>query len=333
MLRSEIIDTVKAVEKLLGDLEVEEALRTVTNDKGVTPDVLAAVLKYVVSLSSKFSALSETGKEIVAAVGFAELFNSEWWAQTMSGAARSAQNRALSPAGYMRRREAALSVLPGIVKMLEDGHDSVAQSDVGSKEESNVLQLVFPEARGVTSSRRITTGLLAIEELYEAVARLQNQPIDNLAISACDSGSNKVFDFKGLGPVVAELRLTVVEIWDRVHLRSERKASAQIDVVVKGLSAFAKINELREANKISTEQAALIERTLLSGTIKFVDAGVLTQDIADRAQPSPEALARPAEPLLLPSPHGTEPKKPKRSTRPKKSPPLEVEDSDDDDLR
>jgi hypothetical protein len=330
MLRSEIITNIRAVETLLKDPEVLESLRTVASEKGITPELLSSVMRSVVSLSAKYSTLPDAARPIVAAVGLADMFDSEWWAQAITARAPQ-QARGSSPMGLMRRRDAAIAVLPGISEMLEQGHRVAISKSAPAKVESSALQLIFPEPHNATSSRRVTTGLLAIEELYEAIARLQDQPIDSLAIAACDSGSNKVFDFKGLGSVVEGVRQVVIEIWDRVHLRTERKASAQIDVIVKGLDAYAKMNELRESKKISAEQAVLIEKALTSGTIKFIDAGVLTRDISERQLPPPEALAQPAKPLLLPSPNDEAPSNMKRkSVRRKRPPPSDAENENED---
>ena len=123
-----------------------------------------------------------------------------------------------------------------------------------------------------------------------------------MTIEACDSGSNKVFDFRGLRGVMGELRKLLVELFDRVHLHRERKVDAQLDLVFKHLVIFQELEAAKAQKRISPEQAHLIEHGMVNGMTKFVDTGVVTRDITAPRRVDPVALVKPAEQMLLPAP-------------------------------
>lgn len=321
MLRSELVIGLSRLDELLASDEVNDNLKIVTEDKNPPFTAMPEILGNLLPLVGTYAELPDATKRIAHLLKIDFLFDLNWWSFVITRGEAKNLSTPIHPTSAMRRLHLAHGLLPGLVEMLAEGRPA-ADFDSGARrsqdgEGAELLQLIVPEAAGQRSrATRISQAIEAISEIYEAIARLQGEAVDTLTLVACDSGSNKVFDFRGLRGVVAELRTGIVELFDRIHLLRERKDDAELDLVLKRLDIFRKLEAAKAAGEISPEQAAMVERLTISGMTKFVHTGVLTRDITNPRPVDPVTLVKPAEQMLLPAPAAeAAPKKARRKGR------------------
>ena len=94
-----------------------------------------------------------------------------------------------------------LSNIKGIVETLISITNLLSKNQVNTDDykDREVLSLILfeDENRRRSSPRRISDSLESIDLLYEACARMQGLPFDDVEVVSCDSGSDKLFDFVG----------------------------------------------------------------------------------------------------------------------------------------
>jgi hypothetical protein len=117
-------------------------------------------------------------------------------------------------------------------------------------------------------------------------------------VIACDSGSDKSFDFLGAAKVIAGLKELILTMWDRVVYYREKKLDAKLDLIGKALPIIGKIEELKAAGSLEPEQAELIKQKVLGGVHKLLETGIVIPEISLRATYNPRQLMAP-EPKLL----------------------------------
>lgn len=106
--------------------------------------------------------------------------------------------------------------------------------DISSKSENlpkefqnkSLLSVILVEEKGMFSSpNRIIEIFEAISLLYESCATVLKTNSSDLIVLACDSGSDKAFDFLGLAKVVEQVKDIIISVWDRVVFYREKKLS------------------------------------------------------------------------------------------------------------
>jgi hypothetical protein len=317
LLRSELVSALGQVRSIVADAGLDTLLQHMTRERDGLVGALGPIMTSAVDLIKKYQLLSESEKKVVSILGLDPLFDINWWTRVVSGgprpdaATKDANTSNSSPISLLRRVSSARDATARIVELLNEGRGDARPKvsiDHGTTEIIHAppdgrLTLIIPEGPGERSSAiRVTEAIESVTQLYEGFARLRSETVETLTITNCDSGSNKVFDFEGLAGVMSEVRLTLVDLWDRILLHKEKRADAQIDLTIKSLRAFEELERAKQDNTVSPEQAHLVERCLYNGASKFLSAGVVTSDIVDRPAGNPLALAKPESKLLLASP-------------------------------
>ena len=130
---------------------------------------------------------------------------------------------------------------------------------------------------------------------------LKKESEGDLIVLACDSGSDKSFDFLGLAKVMKEVKEIIIAIWDRRVFHRQRHVSESLSLIAESLPILEKIEQLRENGSIEKEQAELLKRKTISGATQFIEAGAIIPEFESASTHSPEQLMKP-EPKLLVSP-------------------------------
>jgi hypothetical protein len=189
--------------------------------------------------------------------------------------------------------DAAMSSLEGLAA------DRLEESATGG----TLLTVILPEDDlRFSSPRRITMTLESIDALYGMLAELEGMPSSGLVVSACDSGSNKVFDFKGISKVIDGLRQLILSIWHQVIYHEEKKFSERLEIIKNSLPILEKIKEMEKSGSISPEHAERFRRQLADGVSGFLEVGARIPEMKVHSRFEPDKLLATNETLLLPPP-------------------------------
>lgn len=256
-------------------------------------ETLAALNAYSLAASR----YSEAAKGVAKIFGIDALDNTRNWEQLLNGenAMRSQITRSLST---------IKSELPKIIELIHQHSISEAETpeEIKSSDELSAMKLSFIEEDDQFSTvQRVIQGLSACEELYRAIQTIYSNTTTPLAIGAIDSGSDKSFELFGSADAIKELRLLIVDIWDRVVFHKENKLGKRLELLEKSLPIIEKIKSLEQEGKLGKEESRIAINHITDGTKMFIAAGVFTTDIAKAQKIEPRLLLAP-EPKLLAAP-------------------------------
>lgn len=255
--------------------------------------------KYSIATSS----YGEAEHAIAAIMGISPLFSAETW-QRLSVNSDPAVIFELRRNVFFARND-----LPKIVKLLEQEHVAAAKTGenlpVELRGKTGITFILPEEEHEYSSPARLIAALEAITNLYGVFCTLENQSEGDLIVLACDSGSDKSFDFLGVAKLMEEVRKLVVAIWDRRVFYRHMHASQCIALIAESLPVIAQIETLKQSRALEPEQAELLKRKTLLGATQFLESGIYIQDMVSQGQ-SPRQLMRP-EPKLLAAPAPTTP--------------------------
>lgn len=195
--------------------------------------------------------------------------------------------------------------LPRIIKLLEQ--DYVTEAKSGGQlprelEGRTAITFILPEDKHEYSTPgRLVAALEAITSIYSVHCTLEEMPESDLIVLACDSGSDKSFDFLGLAKIMEEVRKFVIAIWDRRVFHRHMHASQCIALIAQSLPVVEKIESMKQSGVLPPEQAELLKRRTLQGATMFLESGIYIDEMAIEANHSPRQLMRP-EPKLLAAP-------------------------------
>jgi hypothetical protein len=260
-------------------------------------------------------------EQIVSRFGLYVMFTPEFWVATVSREDVRADDVVLDFDSLLEKIKFFRDELPTVIDLLSEHRPDVRESIDSSADSlpGDLIDLILPEPSGEASAaERITSAIEGITKLYSAMAVVAGVE-GALVLASCDSGSDKVFVFRGTAAAVGEVRKLLLELWDRIAHFGERKLSARLKVALESLTVLDKIGDLEKSGKLSKDQADLARHNILIGGRAFVGAGAQTSDMRNRVPPHPDALLKPQEKFLLPAPeveqveHRTAPERPAES--------------------
>lgn len=197
----------------------------------------------------------------------------------------------------------AKDYLPRVVKLLqqepfEDGKANTATRFKGMK----VLTVnIFEPENVISSPVRLANVLESIDHFYTACAMMNGVSPSTLSVIACDSGSDKSFDFLGIASVMDCVERLIRTIFDRVFFYREFQFEERLDLVAKALPIVQQIKKMEEHKEIDPEMAHILRRNVLDGTNKFLQSGATINAIEDKSEYNSRALLSPIQKLLVPA--------------------------------
>lgn len=303
MRRQALINAVKTV---VSDIS-ETSLQTMFNEllnaaRRKDADTTHPAFNYRTFLdySLRTTRYTSAEKQILAILGLDVLQDPDWWQS--APALDSSDLWAIS-----RNLFFTMEHLPLLVEMLE--RDYVDQTEAQSQElkasgmDTLSILLVEDHDQRSTPDRLILT-LQGVTEIYQAIATMEGESHNDLAVVAIDSGSDKSFDFLGLAKVMEIFKETLLAIWDRRVFHRHVHVSLCIQTIAESLPVIQQIHDMKEAGAITPEQAELLKRQMVSGTSKLLEVGAISSEMEAQPGSSPRALMRP-EPKLLAAPIDT----------------------------
>ena len=200
----------------------------------------------------------------------------------------------------------AVEYLPKLLRLIEQefvqearNQDSTTPQLLSGK---SLLTVILVEDKGQFSApERLVYALDSVSSLYAVVATLEGQSESDLAVLACDSGSDKSFDFLGLAKLMEEVRKIIISIWDRRVFHRQMHVSQCIALIADSLPVIERIHAMKQSGAIGPEQAELLKRKTIDGATRFLESGAVIPEMERESSQSPRLLMRP-EPKLLTGP-------------------------------
>jgi hypothetical protein len=309
MLRTEIV---RGLANLLSAVEssnvldvTERVYRELTRQSGDVkiPEVLDCYQKFMLAYNSSFSNIE---RQVVKALDVAEFADAEWWSvviATVSGGARTS-DAATMIAHPLYRLRFAVEYLPNLITLLKRETDPdirMLQSELyaGGNRPGHMI-LILPEEGGKFSSpMRVAAAIESVSLLYEAFAELNVQSTTDLVMNSCDSGLDKVFEFRGLNDVIEKVKGLLLDLWDNVIYYRDKRFADRMEMSARNLRVLADIAGLEEKNLLQKERAELLRRKFIAGTSKFFETGSSIPEMNKFSTYLPRHLLAPKETLLL----------------------------------
>lgn len=225
----------------------------------------------------------------------------------------------------------AKTYLPKIAVLLERDADRFIEHPE-YLDNQGILRVIAVESTGSLSKpERIVAIIKGISELYAACAILESSPDNDLSLLACDSGSDKSFDFLGLAKVIECVKSIILSLWDKVVFFRERKLAARLELIAESLPVIDRINEMETTKALPPEQAEILRRNITASLGALLNSGILIPEINNHVIQDPRRLMSP-EPKLLaagPSPQETSVSTPKSTSKSTSEPKSKAIESDD----
>ena len=293
MRRSTLIHAVAQLAKALETSELATVLRTENKSPG---QLLKALNTYSI-LANSFT--SET-IQITKIFELDSLSRPELWSDLIEG-----QSATMRRALFMQMNTVQ-KTLPRILSLLTQDQpaasSSLDESFPSSKDPLSLLKVILVEEDAVFSTaKRVIDALDACQDMYTALAALNDLHSVPLGIGAIDSGSDKSFDLFGAAELIKQLNQLILTIWDLVVFHRERKAGRSLELIANSLPILAEISQLENEGKLGREQAEIIRRGIVDGATKFLGTGTITEGMTTISSTNPRVLMAP-EPRLLTGP-------------------------------
>lgn len=117
-----------------------------------------------------------------------------------------------------------------------------------------VLSVIVIEERQLSTPERLILTLESVDGLYRACAQILGEFETSIAVSACDSGSDKSFDFLGIASVVVCVKEVVLSFWDKVVYFREDKTGRRLELIAESLPILERVAKMRESTPSSLNE-------------------------------------------------------------------------------
>jgi hypothetical protein len=311
MLRTEIV---RGLANLLAAVESSNALdvvdrvyRELTRQSGEVKiqEVLESYQKFLLAYNTQFGVPE---RQVMKLLDVHEFSEAEWWSVVIAAASggTKTQDAATTIGHPLYRLRFVVDYLPNVIGLLKRDTDpdvKAIQAEIyaGGARPGHLL-LILPEESGKFSSpARVSAAIESVAILYEAFAELNVQSTTDLVINSCDSGLDKVFEFRGLHDLIDKVKELLLDLWDNVIYYREKRFTERLDLSAKNLPILAEIAALEEKNQLQKERAELLRRKFTSGATKFFETGSSIPEMNKFSNYVPRQLLSPKETLLLAS--------------------------------
>lgn len=245
----------------------------------------------------------ETERKVAKILGLDALEDHQWWTQVIEQSGDRGSRDVFLMAENIRFTKRQLPKLIGLIAP-EDVPKEFYEKDPKKRlknEVSGITIILIEEKEQRSTPGRIIQALDSVCKLYEACAELEKLPTNDLAVVACDSGSDKSFDLIGLSKPIEGVRKIVLDIWDRVVFYRETQSSHRIQNIAESLPVLDEISRLRKNSSLSAEAAEILRRKVIEAATQFQEAGAVIPELYDSKTHEPRQLMAP-EPKLLAKP-------------------------------
>ena len=267
MTREQIIASAEQITKAIESAGISE-IANGSKDRMTLQDYLLSFKEYNI-LAEQFS---EGALFLEKELGFAQLRDPDPWI-VMS------KQGDLEEGNPLANLKGVVGTIYSIINLLKHKEIDTVQDE--SREILSLLVLE-PEGLGYASPKRVSDSIDSINLLYEACARIQGVPFDDLEVIFCDSGKDKLFDLRGDIRLIGAVKELVLSIWERVVFYRNRNLQERISLLTHSLPALDIITELEMNGKLSNTEGELTRNALVDGVKKFLSSGAVIKEIRER---------------------------------------------------
>lgn len=251
---------------------------------------------------------SDTEREITKLLEIEGLLDTTFWKSIAEFTTGGEKNPADSIYEMMNNVRFTLEQLPKVLALIQQ--DYILDVKEQDKELPEILKgkalltvLLIEEQSQFSSPKRLVHLLDAITDLYSVFAKLESESESEIIVLACDSGSDKSFDFLGITKIIEQVRELILQIWDRCVFHRQNQASRNLSLIAESLPILKKIDDLKSDKSIGPEEAELLRRKVVNGATLFIESGAIIEEMENASIHRPRQLMKP-EPKLLASPWG-----------------------------
>ncbi len=260
------------------------------------PIPLILFQKYMLATQS----YNEDYIKIMQILDISELLKAQYWEGITTSKSLKELHQMMQSVNF------TLTQLPKIMDLAKQDHISDIKEQSSDLPEDlkgkSLLTVLIVEDEGQYSSPlRLTSALEAITNLYSVVALIEKESENDLIVLACDSGSDKSFDFLGIPKIMEEVKEIIIAIWDRRVFHRQRHVSESLALISESLPILERIAQLQDSGSIGREEAELLKRKTITGATQFIEAGATIPELEAVSNHDPKQLMKP-EPKLLVSP-------------------------------
>lgn len=285
-----------SISKILGDItksDIHKSLELLMvsqhekRDDGVV-EVLPFLTAYMIAVS-KYSDV-ETG--MLDSLTLKPLSTPLFWQK-----ADMQETRTL---GVQLRR--LIEIWPTLEPLIRQAPVTTARGESDESQESNDTELlsvlITEDERQFSSPNRLAHVLDSISDLYSVFARIDEVNENDLVVVACDSGSDKSFDFRGAVKQIEQVKDLLMALFKRAIFYKHLEARESLSLIAESLPIVEKISALEKAESIGPEDAELLRRKAISGVTSFLTAGATIKEMDGESYHDPRLLMAPKPELL-----------------------------------
>lgn len=177
-----------------------------------------------------------------------------------------------------------------------------SNSNAISQKMSSLSVIVFEDEDNFSTPTRLANVLESIDSFYKACALINSEAENTLSVVACDSGSDKSFDFLGIAKVMESVVNLIESLWERVVFYHENKTDERFKLIAKSLPLIEQIKKMEVEKIIEPERAEILKRNIFEGVNKFIESGASIPQIEKKSDYNPRSLLSPSQKLLVAAP-------------------------------
>lgn len=298
MRRKEIIDAVTQIVSALESSKIIAVLRVTREQLGPKrsdPKMVTETLRVLRLYTLLAHSFSPPARELTRILGIDRIEDPALWSTIIS---EDPNHESISVWWDLKF---AYEHLPKIAQLLEQ--HPLEGSDVNGTNVPDGMRvltvMIFEPINTISSPIRLANVLEGINHFYTACALMGKESPSTLSVIACDSGSDKSFDFLGLAKVMECVERLITNIWDRVVFYREHQFEERLDLISKSLPILQQINKMEEHKELEPELAEILRRNVFDGTNKFVQSGATIPQFENSLISNPRQILSPVQKLLV----------------------------------
>ncbi len=297
MLRSEIDASVNNLINTIEACELVEIFSAVLDSKSeIEPEATLNSFSKFLDITKTYNTFEH---QLLKMFNLEKLKDTAFWATLMKSdkpGSRAGIKEVYSSIKF------ALEHLPKFLILIEDNTDMVSAAvEEGKKNGLQYVNLsvMVIEEQELSSPKRLVLMFEAIQGLYEVVGLIKNLPVQDLIVTACDSGNDKKFDFLGSSEIIKGVKEILLSFWDRAVFFRDDQTGKQLKLITQSLPMVEEINKLGELGLLEKEEAELLRRRVILAINKFSQAGATIPEMEDSTRFDPRKLMRPDNRALV----------------------------------
>ena len=211
MRRQDLIIAVKNVQEGLQKSEIPKALDLIlrSDSDHRSPDVLFSLQQWAIFTSN----CGRNEKIVLEILGLDQLATPQMWQKLLYA------KRTEMGADFFHLTQTVRftsTYLDKIVDLIQPEGIRKLEARPNGVKDQLLSVIVLENQNQFSTPLRLSEMLTSITLIYDVIADLENINPNTLSVVACDSGSDKSFDFLGVAKAMAGLKDVLLGLWDRI---------------------------------------------------------------------------------------------------------------------